>query len=488
MREAKSRKLGLFLHRALGPDLDVISVDGSEETGPDDKLVRDALDLSVRLGDALLSVGASAHETEMAAQKTARLYGLDDVHANVTFNSIIVSYQQGPEDWPATIMRTVKWNTPDHKKLQDLQELLRDIEGGLPLEFARKRLRAIRRAPFPYRPSILALASATLAMGVSIMYGVSVVMMALTFFAALCAAVVQLIVGKWGTPTFFSQVAGGFTVTMVATGATALSRHGIEPFTGIRPSLIVVAGIMMMLAGVQVVSATQDAIDGFAVTASGRVMDLSLVTLGLVVGITLALELASSLGYPIVLQAQSQPYASVGNQMLGAVLVAGAVALFNGASLRGVAVSGLLAIFTMTGYTVAIVLGAGSITASGMGALCSSFVGGLIAYRYHLPSVAISTAAIVPLVPGGAVFRGILGLVQEQGPSEGLVIGATSFVSAIMTGVALAAGASLGLYMNRPLVKPVKDLGEDEPDGGDGPDGEPAGEPAGEGAQDVADT
>lgn len=93
-------------------------------------------------------------------------------------------------------------------------------------------------------------------MGVSVMYGVSAVVMALTFVAALCAAIVQMIVGRWGTPTFFSQVAGGFTVTMVAIGATALARRGVEPFTGIRPSLIVVAGIMMMLAGVQVVGAT----------------------------------------------------------------------------------------------------------------------------------------------------------------------------------------------------------------------------------------
>lgn len=453
MREARGSKLSIFLHRALGPELNVISLDGPEAAGPDDEVVRHALDLSIRLGDALLSVGASAHETEVAAQKAARAYGLEDVHANVTYNSIIVSYQAGPEDWPATIMRTVKWDNTDHKKLQDLQELSREIEGGMPLEVARLKLRSIRRAPFPYRPSIVAAASATLAMGVSVMYGVSAVMMALTFVAALCAAVVQMIVGRWGTPTFFSQVAGGFTVTMVAIGATALARGGFEPFTGIRPSLIVVAGIMMMLAGVQVVGATQDAIDGFAVTASGRVMDLGLITLGLVVGITFALELGSSLGYHITLHAEAQPFASVGHQIVGAIMIAGSVALFNGASLRAVAVSGLLAILTMSGYALAIAANLGPITASGIGAFVASFVGGLIAYRFHLPSIAISTAAIVPLVPGSAVFRGLLGLVQEQGPSDGLVIGATSFVAAGMTGVALAAGASLGLYMNRPLRK-----------------------------------
>lgn len=73
MREAKSRKLSLFLHRAPGPDLDVISLDGPDSGGPDDEVIPHALDLSIRMGDALLSVGASAHETEVAAEDGARL-------------------------------------------------------------------------------------------------------------------------------------------------------------------------------------------------------------------------------------------------------------------------------------------------------------------------------------------------------------------------------------------------------------------------------
>lgn len=455
MFESVSQAVGSLWWRLLrngSPD------DTSDE--PDDvlitaqeheRVVLHVLDLATRLGDAMLAVGASAHEVTVASTRAARAYGLTDVHVVVTYNSLSVSFQQGEDEWPATVMRVVKWDAPDHSKLQALQELLYRIEGGLDLNLARARLRRIRRTRFPYRSGAVVAASALLAMGVSVMFGASAVVMAVTFVAALMAAIVQAALARTGLPLFFNQVAGGFVVTLVAVGVTAAGDLGIEMFTDVRPSIIVASGIMMMLAGMSAVGATQDAIDGFAVTASGRILDVMMRTLGVVIGILLGLQLGIVMGTVVPLLPTALPFGSVPQQLVGAAVVSSAAALTNGGRLKTILVSGILGAVTMVGFAVATAFGLDMATASGVGALTSSFFGGVAAQRLRIPAIAVTTAAIIPLVPGVAIFRGLLGIVQAEGAFDGLVIGGNALVIAAITAVALAAGVSFGLYMATPV-------------------------------------
>ena len=455
MFESVSQAVGSLWWRLLrngSPD------DTSDE--PDDvlitaqeheRVVLHVLDLATRLGDAMLAVGASAHEVTVASTRAARAYGLTDVHVVVTYNSLSVSFQQGEDEWPATVMRVVKWDAPDHSKLQALQELLYRIEGGLDLNLARARLRRIRRTRFPYRSGAVVAASALLAMGVSVMFGASAVVMAVTFVAALMAAIVQAALARTGLPLFFNQVAGGFVVTLVAVGVTAAGDLGIEMLTDVRPSIIVASGIMMMLAGMSAVGATQDAIDGFAVTASGRILDVMMRTLGVVIGILLGLQLGIVMGTVVPLLPTALPFGSVPQQLVGAAVVSSAAALTNGGRLKTILVSGILGAVTMVGFAVATAFGLDMATASGVGALTSSFFGGVAAQRLRIPAIAVTTAAIIPLVPGVAIFRGLLGIVQAEGAFDGLVIGGNALVIAAITAVALAAGVSFGLYMATPV-------------------------------------
>ncbi|WP_099333202.1 threonine/serine ThrE exporter family protein [Actinomyces minihominis] len=441
--------------RTLGNDHPpVLDDDESDEyltaSRENSRIVLHILDFAARLGDAMLAVGASAHEVTVASGRAARSYGLHGVHVVVTYNSLSVSYQQHEDQWPATITRVVKWDQPNHAKLQALQELLVAVEDGLELPEARSRLRELRRSPFPYNTASVAGASALLAMGVSIMFGASAVIMILTFFAALLAAFTQAGLSRFALPMFFSQMAGGFVVTLVAVGVSALAHLGLEPFIEVRPSIIVVAGIMMMLAGMSAVGATQDAIDGFAVTASGRILDLTMRTLGVVIGILLGLQLGSLFGVEVPLLPTAVPFGSIPHQMVGAALVSGAAALTNGGRIRMVGISAILGMVSIVTFAGASLLGIGVAIASALGALFASFIGGTLAVRTRIPEVAMTTAAIIPLVPGVSIFRGLLGIVQAEGSFDGLVIGGNALVVAAMTAVAIAAGVSLGLYISTP--------------------------------------
>lgn len=316
----------------------------------------------------------------------------------MTYNSITAA-GRAADGAPVTTLRVVHGAAPDHAKLQRLQALLTEISAGLALEDAEERCREIRRTPFRYRPVVVLAAQALLAVGVAVMFGVNPLNMALAFVAAALAAFTQYLLARARVPFFFSQIAGGFVLT-----------------------------------------------------ALGRLLELVTQTVGVVLGILLGLELARVLGFAMAPPSQALPLGPLALQFLGAAIIAVAVAVFNGAGLRIVVISAALSFVAWAGFVAASTLGFDAAAASGAGAFLGSLLGILIAFRLHVPSVAVTIAAILPMVPGAAVFRGLLTIVESGDDPALLLGGAVTLAGAATVGVALAVGASLGLYLGQPLT------------------------------------
>lgn len=429
---------------ALAPETQLIAV-------IDETRATRILDLAIRIGETMLVVGASASDVTATIVRVSRAYGLDPVHVDVTYNSITVAHSLPGAAHPTTLLRVVRGAVPDHAKLQRLQALVAEILDGLELDAAIARCRAIRRLPFRYRPAAVAVAQATLALGVAIMYGANWLALLLSFVAAALAATTQHALARARVPYFFAQIAGGFVITVVAALSPLLRSTGWDAAEAVRPSVIVASGIVLMLAGLAVVGAAQDAIDGFALTATGRILELTTQTLGVVLGILAGLETVRMLGLAMSPPSMALPLGPLPLQFVGAAVIAVAVAISNGAGARIVLVSAGLSVVAWVGYTGASAVGFEVAAASGVGAFLGSFLGMVVAYRLHVPSVAVTTAAILPMVPGAAVFRGLLGIVESGDDAAVLMTGVTTLAGAATIGIALAVGASLGIYLGQPV-------------------------------------
>ncbi|MGC0370031.1 threonine/serine ThrE exporter family protein [Microbacterium sp. SLBN-111] len=429
---------------ALAPETQLIAV-------IDETRATRILDLAIRIGETMLVVGASASDVTATIVRVSRAYGLDPVHVDVTYNSITVAHSLPGAAHPTTLLRVVRGAAPDHAKLQRLQALVGEIIDGLELDAAIARCRAIRRLPFRYRATAVVVAQATLALGVAIMYGANWLALLLSFVAAALAATTQHALARARVPYFFAQIAGGFVITVVAALSPLLRDTGLDAAQAVRPSLIVASGIVLMLAGLAVVGAAQDAIDGFALTATGRILELTTQTLGAVLGILAGLETVRMLGLAMSPPSMALPLGPLPLQFVGAAVIAVAVAISNGAGARIVLVSAGLSVVAWVGYTGASAVGFEVAAASGVGAFLGSFLGMVVAYRLHVPSVAVTTAAILPMVPGAAVFRGLLGIVESGDDAAVLMTGVTTLAGAATIGIALAVGASLGIYLGQPV-------------------------------------
>jgi len=432
------------------PPTDVLSLWLGTD-GVDQRTARAVIDLAMRVGETLLSTGASASDVVATVLRLTDAYGLRSVHVDVTFTSISVSYHRGPDADPMTVMRGIKVRSTDLTRLERLQTLVRDIaQERVEIDEARIRFRAVIRAPHPYRRWVVTGSLATVAAAVAALLGGTWVILALSFVTTAAVDRVQRWLAHRGVAAFFTQVVGGAIPTVVAVGLLAAISAGVPGLQGISPSLVVASGIVVLLAGLSVVGAAQDAIDGYYVTAGARGFEVLVLTLGIVVGIGAVLAIAQRFGVSQQFTASAQLSTNNVVQVLAAMVVSGAFAVSAYAGPRAGFYSTLTGGLGWLAYLGAIRIGMGPAFASAFAALVVGFLAQLVASRLQVPALALTTAGIVPLLPGLVVYQGLFEIVRST-PGVGLSTGLTTLLGAAGIGMGLAAGVSMGTFLARPL-------------------------------------
>jgi len=419
--------------------------------GIDQRTARAVIDLAMRVGETLLSTGASASDVVATVLRLIDAYGLRSVHVDVTFTSISVSYHRGPDADPMTVMRGIKVRSTDLTRLERLQTLVREVAEDPPeIDVARVRFDALIRAPHPYRRWVVTASLSGLAAAAAALFGGSWLIMALSFVTTGGVDRVQHWLARRGIAAFFMQAAGGAISTGVAVALLAATSAGVPGLQGISPSLVVASGIVVLLAGFSVVGAAQDAIDGYFVTAGARVFEVLVLTFGIVVGIGVVLAIAHRLGVTMKFTADNPLSTNTVVQVLAAMVVSGTFAISAYAGTRAVVYSTLTGGLGWLAYLGGAGVGMGPVAANALAALTAGFLSQLVASRLRVPALALSTAAIVPLLPGLLVYRGLFEIVQRS-PGEGLSTGLTTLLGAAGIGMGLAAGVSLGTFLARPM-------------------------------------
>ncbi|PYC87947.1 hypothetical protein C7C46_02635 [Streptomyces tateyamensis] len=406
------------------------------------------LDLTLRIGELLLASGESAEDVEAAMLGVAHAYALDRCEPQVTFTLISISYQPSLVEAPVTAARVVRRRTSDYTRLAAVYRLVADITGAqVSINDAYRRLAVIRRNRHPYPAWLLALTAGLLAGAATFLVGGRVDGKAwLVFVNALVAAVIgdrlASAVAKRGLPEFYQFVVAAMPA---ATSGILLSFNHL----GLRGSVVVTGGLFALLPGRALVAAVQDGLTGFYITAAARLLEVVYLVAGIVIGVMLILYLG------VNFDAQLKPDESLIStrnppvQLVAAMLLTLAFAMLLQTSRRTLAMvtlnSGIgWAVFGVLAYNAKI----SAIVATGIAAGVVGLFGQLMArYRYAsaLPYV---TAALGPLMPGSALYLGMLSFAQGH-PSAGLV----SVSRAAAIAMALAIGVNLGGEVARLFMK-----------------------------------
>jgi uncharacterized membrane protein YjjB (DUF3815 family) len=291
---------------------------------------------------------------------------------------------------------------------------------------------------------------ATVAAAVAALLGGTWIILVLSFVTTAAVDRAQRWLAHRGVAAFFTQVVGGAIPTLVAVGLLAAISAGAPGLAGISPSLVVASGIVVLLAGLSVVGAAQDAIDGYYVTAGARGFEVLVLTLGIVVGIGAILAIAQRSGVSQQFTATASLSTNTVVQVLAAMVVSGAFAISAYAGPRAGFYSTLTGGLGWMAYLGGIRVSLGPAFASAFAALVVGCLAQLVASRLQVPALALTTAGIVPLLPGLVVYQGLFEIVRST-PGAGLSTGMTTLLGAAGIGMGLAAGVSMGTFLARPL-------------------------------------
>ena len=392
-----------------------------------------ALRFASKAGAMLLSSGAAASDVVEVTWSIATKAGLD-VTADVTYTHLTISYET-PGSAPYLRTEMIRTRTFDHGRLTEVSEVVDDfLQGGITVLNGLHRLDAIGAAGTAYPWWLTGLAAGFAGAMAAFIFGGDWIVMVGAFVANVFLDYALGTLERHYWPSFFRQVIAGLVAVLVAVAVRAA-----DP--GVDSSRVVVAVIIVMLAGMTYTGAIQDAIAGWYLTSVGRLYEAIMNTAGLIVGIELGVILAASVGIDL----RISPSVPVGSYQLpvmvaASALIAVAFSFVARIPVRIVAPIGLL---SAVGYAInqgALATHVGAVWATAAAAFAIGFIAVLLTRAFRAPAAAFAISSILPLLPGVLLYEGLVSVAHSSAN------GAATLVDALGTALALAGGLSAGEY------------------------------------------
>ena len=415
-----------------------------------DASARKTLDFALGLAETMFRYGAGALEVETAIIAVTAAFDLDSIEVDITNQSVLLNYS--PKDQtPITVMRVVRSWTNNYAGLALVHQLVTDIaDGGVSRAEAAVRLDEINQRPKPFPRWAVTGSTGVFAASIVAFIGGSPLESLIGFGSTILVSLLQRLFGRWRIPDFFTTAASGFLVTVLALAIWALGEAGAWQ-AQVSPGLVVAGGILLLLPTGRLVSAVQDAINGFPVTASGRFLSAFLSFAAIVAGIAVGLVLGAQMGLPplAVTTVSGSQYGFVVTLALLAVAL-GTISITEQSPMRlilptvGVGLAGYLA------QLLAEAAGVGLRLTPAVAAVAIGVLARVVALRMGAPQLIVAVPAILFLFPGLSIFRSMYGLTIGIDDISGGVVGLFNALTVIL---AIAGGVVLGDNMARPLTR-----------------------------------
>ncbi len=416
---------------------------GEEEAAPP---VPRVLDLTLRIGELLLAGGEGAEDVEAAMFGVTHAYGLDRCEGTVTFTLISVTYQPSLVDPPVSLSRTVRRRGTDYTRLAAVFRLVDDITSGeVTLEEAYGRLATIRRNRHPYSKWQLTFASGLLAGAASVLVGGDWWVSLLAALGAMLGDRLAWLAASRALPEFYQFVAFAIAPALVGVGWAAAHPTGEGE---VEAAAMITGGLFALIPGRALVAGVHDGLTGYYLTASARLLEVIYLSVGITCGVLAVLYVGETSNVtldPEVLERVTRP-----GMQLGAALLLSLAFCVLLQQEKGTVIPA-----TLNGGVAWVVFGAMHDTA-GLSPFAATAVGagmvglfGQLQSRYQFTSsLPYVTAAIGPLLPGSAVYLGLLGFAQGS-----VDIGLDYMLRAVTLALAIAIGVNLGGEVARLFIK-----------------------------------
>lgn len=404
------------------------------------------MDLALRVGQMLLSNGAGTADVGATMSSICRHLGLRNTYVDVTYIMLTIIHQQDLTDVPLALRRNVHRRVTDFEAVTDIDRVVKDLmEDHIDLDEARRRVASIETRGYRRPRWVVITANGGVGAGVGLYIGGDWVVAVIAFIAAVAIDLLRNWLARYRLPDFYTQVAGGLCASLLAVGASAMQIPADQ-------SLVISANIVALLAGLGLLGAVQDALTGYYLTASARVLEVLLATAGIVVGVSGGLSIGRLFGVEILAATSLPNLSQLPMVVLGAGIATASFAVSSYAPWRIVAP---IAAVGAAGAALATFLTEHDLSRAWAVGLAATFIG-MVSYpistRGRVPSLVIAVSSIVPLLPGLTIYRALAQLAEEN------MSGVFATLTAVAIAISVAAGVILGEYIAQPVRRETKRL------------------------------
>lgn len=365
--------------------------------------------LMMLVGDALLRSGASSASTTRTLLAIASKEQLRNVTVAVTMGQITLSHADGIDGVPFTEILEVSPGVLDISRRTSTQEAITEyLLGNITLQETYGTLHAQANNGNRQHRALTPIGFGILGGGFSLMLGGGITIAIGAILTSLIVSTCFQSLGNMRVPGIFRFALAGFISTLVSSAYCLLA--GTD-----NVAVCIVSSLAGQLAGIAAYGATQDAMMGWYLSATGRYLEAVMSTAGLVTGVGLGIGLIKHFEHDLAflehLSAESTPLPFA---LLGAFLVTGGFALAcggRGLTLVSLALLGVGAMGAETFFD--------SLPISDYAAvLAAATLVGAVAVLYskptHLTSNAVMMVALLPLIPGMMIYLGMLGTIFAE--------------------------------------------------------------------------
>lgn len=421
----------------------------------------DMIDIAMRAGTLVLENGGETYRTEATVDGIARSLGAKTASSFVTPTVIQFSYTDENDHYHSAIRR-IKTRGVNLRKIALIDELTRRIEhrkkavNAVQIEHILKR---IARAP-TYPMWVMLLMSGLSSLCFAFMFGGCLAEALAAFVIGLLLRAFLILTSRSHPGDFLSSLLSGAFISILTELAFVA---GLVPAT----ETVLISVLMQVVPGLAITNAIRDIIEGDLVSGNARLVEAFMIAAGLSVGSVLGLVLFGSTGATglesALLSSGTAGFKSttgsffttspesVLNPVFGLLLACIWAAGASGFSafylntkpfdiiwgaVTGAA--GWLA-FRLTGGT-----GAGGSAFSYLsGALAVAVFSEIMRLFWHTPATVFLIPGLLPLVPGGGMFKTMRAAVQGLS-ADALSLGYTTLLAAgaIALGIALVSGVT----------------------------------------------
>ncbi|TLP74053.1 threonine/serine ThrE exporter family protein [Nesterenkonia sphaerica] len=389
------------------------------------------------LGEALFRYGAGALEVETSIIAVTTAFGMKNTDADITNQSISLNW--APEGKiPYSRVRVVRSWSQNFQALAAVHRLVADVTSGrLTRSEAEAELKDITRQPKPYPRWLVTFSGALFASLFASYLGAPILDAAAGFAATLLVMWTARQLTLWRVPEFFTLAGGGFAASAFAMTAFALDAN-------ITPSMVTAGGLMILLPSVRIVGAIQDAINGFPMTAAGRLVSTMIAFAGMTAGIMAAVVTAERLGIVQTELAQGLTRIYPAPVLILLVFFAcSAAAIVEQTRPALILPTGAVGALGFCALYLAELSGLGDRFTPVVGGFVVGALGRVVALRLGAPQLVVAVPAMMFMLPGLMVFRGMYQIAIEN-TAGSMMGGLFELFNALIMIMAIAAGIVLG--------------------------------------------